>query len=234
MPIFDLHVHTTKGSSDSGLTPEELIVEAQRIGLDGVCLTEHSGGWTEQDVERVFGEAGITVIRALEVETDMGHVLVFGLHSYSNGMHRVLNLRELVQRSGGLMIAAHPFRKLFNAPPHNDNLLYGTEPPKNAAEAATHPLFELVDEVEVVNGSNTEPENAMAQGVARSLGLAGTGGSDAHSVHGLGRCVTVFDGPIESEADLIEALRAKAFKPGLGLNIGALETLDMDARDQRS
>ena len=63
MAVFDLHVHTVKGSSDSSLTPEQLIEEAQRIGLDGVCLTEHSGGWENHEFERVFQEAGITVVR---------------------------------------------------------------------------------------------------------------------------------------------------------------------------
>ena len=85
--------------------------------------------------------------------------------------------------------------------------------PSTAATAAGHPLFELVDDVEVANGSNTDEENEFSLEVARHLGYRGTGGSDAHSVHGLGRCVTVFDGDIRSESDLIEALKAKAFRP---------------------
>ena len=31
--LFDLHIHTTKGSADSILTPEDLILEAERPGL---------------------------------------------------------------------------------------------------------------------------------------------------------------------------------------------------------
>ena len=34
MPLFDLHVHTVRGSSDSNLTPTELIDSARAIGLD--------------------------------------------------------------------------------------------------------------------------------------------------------------------------------------------------------
>ncbi len=220
-----MHVHTVRGSSDSSLTPQELITESKRIGLDGICLTEHGGGWELPELQSVFENAGITVVRALEVDTDMGHVLVFGLHRYASGMHNVSGLRKTVDRAGGVMISAHPFRNLFDRSPYNLNLLF-PDPnayPATAEEAASHPLFQLVDEIEVANGSNTNDENLFAIKVARHLGFGGTGGSDVHSTHGLGKCVTRFDGDIKSESDLIEALKAKAFTPAQGLHLGHLE-----------
>ena len=225
MAVFDLHIHTVRGSSDSGLSPEQLIEEAQRIGLDGVCLTEHSGGWEEREVASVFKDAGFTVISALEVNTEMGHILTFGMSRYVSGMHTAAGLRKVVDRVGGVMIAAHPFRNFFNRPPYNVNLLFKNfngNRPSTATEASKHQLFELVDDVEVANGSNTDQENIFTLDVARHLGFTGTGGSDAHSTHGIGKCVTIFDGEIRSEADLIEALRAKAFIPGQGLHVGEL------------
>ena len=225
MAVFDLHLHTVHGSSDSGLSPEQLIQEAQRIGLDGVCLTEHSGGWEQYQVDRVFGGSGITAIRAIEVNTDMGHILAFGLHRYVSGMHTAAGLRKVVDNAGGVMIAAHPFRNFFNRPPYNLNLLFKNlngNRPTTATEASKHPLFELVDEIEVANGANTDQENLFTLDVARQLGFKGTGGSDAHSTHGIGKCVTVFDGDIRGESDLIEALRAKAFYAGEGLHVGRL------------
>ena len=74
-----------------------------------------------------------------------------------------------------------------------------------------HPIFGMVDAIEVANGANTDHENRFALEAARHLGLGGTGGSDAHSLHGLGSCVTVFDGDVTSDSDLIEAIRSKAF-----------------------
>ena len=226
MAVFDLHVHTVRGSSGSSLTPEQLTAGARAIGLDGVCLTEHSGGWEPDELRRVFQAAGILVIGALEVETDMGHVLVFGLHSYTDGMHDIGELRRAVERAGGVMVSAHPFRNLFNRPPQNVNLIFRDPDahPKRAEEAASHPLFEVVDGIEVANGSNTVEENNFALEVARHRGLTGTGGSDAHSVHGLGNCVTVFQGDIRSEADLIEAIKAKAYSPVQGFHIGQPQT----------
>ena len=226
MAVFDLHLHTVRGSSDSGLSPEQLIEEAQRIGLDGVCLTEHSGGWEERELADTFRDSGLTVISALEVNTDMGHILVFGLNRYVDGMHTAAGLRKVVDRVSGVMIAAHPFRNFFNRPPYNVNLLFQNvngNRPTTAIAASKHPLFELVDDVEVANGSNTDQENHFTLEVARHLGFVGTGGSDAHSTHGIGKCVTIFDGEVRSESDLIEALKAKAFSPAEGLHIGHLK-----------
>ena len=230
MAVFDLHVHTVKGSSDSSLTPQQLVLRARRIGLDGVCLTEHSGGWEPHEFERVFRQAALTVIRGLEVDTDMGHILVFGLHRYLDGMHKIGELRKTVSRAGGVMISAHPFRNLFNEPPYNVNLLFRDSDahPATPREAVGHPLFELVDDIEVANGANSDRENLFALEVARHLELSGTGGSDAHSTHGLGRYVTQFEGDIRSEADLIEALKAKAYRPGQGQDAGELRAFGSD------
>ena len=231
MAVFDLHLHTVRGSSDSSLLPEQLIEEAQRIGLDGICLTEHTGGWETREIEEVFGDSGLTVINTLEVNTEMGHILAYGLNRYVDGMHTAAGLRKVIDAAGGVMISAHPFRNFFNRPPYTVNLLFQNvngNRPTTAIAASKHPLFELVDDVEVANGANTDQENHFTLEVARHLGFVGTGGSDAHSTHGIGKCVTIFDGDIRNEADFIEALRAKAFAPAEGLHIGDLKPFVQD------
>lgn len=200
------------------------------MGLDGVCITEHSGGWEPYEIESVFKDTGLTVISGLEVNTDMGHILVFGMHRYVDGMHTAAGLRKVVDRAGGVMISAHPFRNFFNRPPYNVNLLFRNDNgmrPTTATEASKHPLFDLVDDVEVANGCNTDEENAFTQDVARHLGFTGSGGSDAHSTHGIANCVTIFDGIIRSESDLIDALKAKAFTPATGFHTGSLQAINM-------
>ena len=74
-----------------------------------------------------------------------------------------------------------------------------------------------VDAVEVANGGTVESENRFALKVAQQLGRYKTGGSDAHSVNGLGRCVTVFQDQICSEKAFIEALKLGRYYPALGL-----------------
>ena len=225
MSVFDLHVHTARGSSDSSLSPVDMVSEAKRIGLDGVCLTEHSGGWDKGELDRLAKESGIVLVRALEVDTDMGHIVAFGLDGHVSGMSSAKELRRVVDRACGVMILAHPFRNLFNTPPYNVNLVFRNPDnhPRIVQEAAAHPVFELVDLVEIANGANTDEENLFAQKVARHLNLGGTAGSDAHSTNGLGSCTTIFEGDIRSESDMIEALRARAFRAGEGFHMGELK-----------
>ena len=229
--VFDLHVHTVKGSSDSSLSPEDLVVEALRLGLDGVCLTEHSGWRDLQEFKAFAARQQLVVVHALEVDTVYGHVLAFGVDAYGSGFSNVRELRRAVHRAGGYLVTAHVFRNIFNPPPYNRSIVFANPNayPKTAAEAMAHPLFHLVDDVEVFNGANTERENGFALEVARSLGERGTGGSDAHSTEGIGSCITIFDGNIRTEADLLEALRAGAYRPVEGFPQRELSTSDEDS-----
>jgi hypothetical protein len=227
--IFDLHVHTNQGSPDSALTPEELVSEIRRLGLTGAMVTEHNG-WPRHDFEafvRSQDIEDIVLVRALEVYTPLGHIITMGLEGHvtgpSGGIDTIRQLRQEVDRVGGYMILAHPFRFLFDpAGIHTQNYLFETTAsiPSTPEEGARHPIFELVDDVEVVNGGNIEVENRFAQEVTSVLGLWGTGGSDAHSTQGLGKGTTVFKGDIRNEGDLLEALRAGEFLPVEGFHVG--------------
>ena len=210
---FDLHVHTTRGSSDSSLSPQELVLEANSIGLDGVLLTEHSGGWTDEEIENVFCGSSLTIIPGLEVNTDMGHVIVIGMTSHIDGIHKIEFLRRAVDRVGGLLIAAHPFRNFFDQGPNNSNLLFKNMSAQNLSpiDASKHPLFSYVDFIEVANGSNTDRENEFALSTANCLGKDGTGGSDAHSRHGIGKCATQFEREVTDISGLITELKLGRF-----------------------
>ena len=64
--------------------------------------------------------------------------------------------------------------------------------------------------------------------MARTLDFVGTGGSDAHSTHGLGKFATQFDGDVRSESDFVEALRAGAYSAVQGLHVGKLRAFDVN------
>ena len=225
--IFDLHVHTMMGSPDSALTPEELVEEAKRLGLTGVMVAEHNG-WPRHDFDRFASQQDIVLVRALEVYTPMGHIISLGLETHvtgpSGGIETIKFLRKTVLQLGGYMILAHPFRFLFDpAGVHTQNMLFEDPAtvPRTAEEGAIHPIFDLVDELEVVNGGNIEIENRFAQEVVRVLGRWGTGGSDAHSTQGMGKGATVFRGHIRNASDLLEALREGDFTPVEGFHVGS-------------
>ncbi len=207
MPVIDLHVHTSRGSRDSSLDPVEMILEARRVGLDGVVITEHDKTWTRWEVRALREEYGFLVLRGMEVTTDLGHVLAIGLDQYVSGIHRAEHLRRVIDDVGGVLIAPHPFRHLVSLRPGLNRTR-----PVTLEEALSLPIFDLVDEIEALNGATADEENALALKVARARGRQGTGGSDAHSHHGLGCCATYFERPIRDEEDLIRELKAGRFR----------------------
>ncbi len=231
--IIDMHVHTVRGASDSSLTPEQLVEEAQRIGLDGVNISEHDRLWDPYELERLREESqtacpgGLLISQGMEVSTDLGHMIALGLDRYVPGIHRAAELRRLVDEVGGFIFVAHPFRHFFD-PVHFRR--DGPLPPHlTPEEAARLPIFELVDEIEVANGGCTAQENHFALAVARVLGKRGIGSSDAHSTHGLGCFVTVFEQAPEDQRELVAALKAGRFYPAEGLLAGKLTPFGQDS-----
>ena len=49
---IDLHLHTNPLSPDSSIDPEAAIREAKKVGLQGLCFTEHNRAWDQEAVER--------------------------------------------------------------------------------------------------------------------------------------------------------------------------------------
>lgn len=209
--IVDMHVHTNKGGYDSMLSVPQLIGEAQRRGLDGVCVTEHCYVWSRKELRELVSDYHLTLFSGTEVETDMGHIIVFGLDRYISGIHRAAELRRVADDIGGFVIAAHPFRRFFEL---EELKVKPQREWDQVLDDALHvPVLDVVDDIEVLNGGCNERENLLAAQVAQRVGMRGTAGSDAHSTHGLGRFVTVFERELENEADLIAELKAGRFFP---------------------
>lgn len=224
--LFDLHIHTTKGSADSSLSPEDLVLEAERLGLLGLCITEHSGPWDRHEFQRFASRHNVVLVRGMEVDTDMGHMLAFGLDGYQSGFSLAAELRHAADVQGGFVVTAHPFRGVLSAiGPRGRPYLYPSaadQVPTKPEEALNHPVFKLAHAVEVANGGTADEENRFAMKVAGLLGLPVTGGSDAHSIHGLGKFVTAFRDEVHTEAEFLKALHSRKFFPAVGLRNGQL------------
>lgn len=220
--IIDMHLHTTKGASDSMLDPQDLIAEAKRVGLTGVNITEHDRMWEQWDLSPFRkSHEDIFISNGMEVSTDMGHILAVGLKGYAPGIRRLEKLREVADEQGAFLIVAHPFRHFFD-PVHFKR--EGKEPfDLSPEQAARLPVFQLIDGIEVLNGCNTPRENYFALQVAKTLGKPGTGGSDAHSTQGIGYFTAVFDEALESQEHMVEQLHKGRFHPARGLAEGKLE-----------
>ncbi len=209
--VVDMHVHTSVGSADSNLAPPRLLEAAREVGLDGLLIAEHDDPWASERLERFRQESGLFVCSSREWETDFGHIIVLGLDRDVQGIERAKELRRLALAAGGFMILAHPFR--FFPGPSNRLFTRQYNPSSlTTAELAQHPVFELVDAIEVLTYACTEKENQLAQEAARVLAKPGVAGSDAHTYTEVGRCVTIFQRAVGSEEELIEELRAGRYR----------------------
>ncbi len=200
---IDLHTHTSPRSPCSSIDPLDLIREASRLQLDGICLTEHQVLWRPEELVTLAEEAQVAIFRGNEFTTNQGDLLVFGYEEDIKELLTIEELRDQVAAAGGFMIAAHPFRgfKTFGI----GQLQMTVE------QACSRKVFDFVDAIEVRNGKLSDEENEMATRVAARVGLPCTAGSDAHRREEVGKWVTDFDRPIENERELVEELRAGRF-----------------------
>ena len=186
--VFDMHTHSSDRSFDSGARAEVLAEQAALRGLDGFVLTEHNSLWAESDVRRLSEAFEVTVLRGMELGTDIGHVLVYGLDRYAPELLLITRLREIVRSEGAAMVLAHPMRA------HN-----GRHP-------SWSDLPSWFEAIEAVNGDNSDSTDGYYMRLAAENGVATVGGSDAHSREAIGRAATAFPEPITEVAGLVQLL----------------------------
>ncbi len=196
---FDLHVHTDI-SPCSRLSLEDILAHGRSLGLDGVCLTDHD----TMDVARRVVEGpqadGLVVLVGMEYTTVQGDFLVFGSDERPmRDLPRGMSAPELLfhmRRSGGAVVAAHPFR---------------------GGRGVDESLFSsgLCTAMESLNGRNSPLDNDLTQLLRARYSPVETGGSDAHNLDELGHMVTVFDDPIATRVDLVRALLSGRCRPHL-------------------
>ena len=188
------------------MSVDELIEAAKARGLDGVCLTEHDAFWSAEEIRTLSRRHDFLVLGGTEINTDGGHVLVFGLDQYEFGMHKPATLRARVDQVNGVIIGAHPYRRRFlpeAAPEARKGML---------DRAADDQFFFVCDAVEGVNGRGKPAENLFSQDLASRLSLHVSGGSDAHQLEQVGSAATKFQSKIGKLEDLILELRMGRFE----------------------
>jgi predicted metal-dependent phosphoesterase TrpH len=203
--IIDLHLHTSPASPCASSSVDEMIEEAKRIGLDGICLSDHNYVWSPDEVQALREKHDFLVLRVNEIVTEQGDMLVFGFHEDIQGIIKLADLKKRVTAAEGFIVAAHPFRGF---------LTFGADDVGLTAEKAmAREMFKWVDGVETLNGKVTATENELAQNVAKGLGLTATGGSDAHDISTVGTYATAFEQEIKSEDELLAALKEGKCRP---------------------
>lgn len=217
---IDFHTHTTRGSADSNLDVLDMINQAQKIGLEGICITEHDNAWSDSEIKDYAEERGVTLFLGIEVSTEWGHVGTFGIDQYLGGIYKVKELRRVMDDVGGFLIANHPFR--YKLDPRfqfiHKTPAINVDDPVSGIDALE--VLKYVDAIEIINGACSEQENLYAHAVAEHLDMKGIGGSDSHSAPSIGCAVTVLERSVSTTQELIQELKAGRFSAGQGLNTG--------------
>ncbi|HKZ88310.1 MAG TPA: CehA/McbA family metallohydrolase [Candidatus Bathyarchaeia archaeon] len=174
----DLHVHTTY-SSDSVISPKDLVFYAKKRGLNAVAVTDHN---QIAGALKIAKETDFLIIPGTEVSSADGHIVGLNVHE---AIPKGLGAEETVDRihaAGGLAVACHPY-VLF----------------KGSLGKHVSAKF---DAVEVMN-ARAFPFNRSvrkAEESAFKLGLSRVAGTDAHYGPQVGYAYTAIDSELNVEA----------------------------------
>ncbi len=198
--ILDLHTHSVR--SDDGRAKVDNYcqwIRKKELPLDGFVLTEHRQYDDTSDYRDLEDQYGLLILKASEVETDYGHVLVFGVNEelthafdFARVDNHIGDVLAAARRCGAVAAPCHPGRPNVGLFAHFER--------KGPIDG--------VDLVEIYNGGSRPGEDEMSEAEADRFGYRGFGGSDSHIVSRIGYAATEFDDPIRSIDDLVSALQA--------------------------
>lgn len=199
--LIDLHAHShlSKGCE---LDPRAVLERAALHGLDGVAFTETN---TQDGCDELFelgAKSKVKVFVGLELNTDKGQYLCFfarpelapePVQMWGSNREKPWSSEECLPKLKGMgaaVIAARPYDREFPHP------------------AGDHVLsLSGLTAVEGYNAKVRQTANELAMEAAGTLHLPCVGGSDARgSLDEVGRGATFFKTPVNSQAELVQAL----------------------------
>ncbi len=173
------------------------------MGLDGIALTEHGICWSEENIAELIQKSRIedlVVLPGQEVACYdkagyfQGEFLLFGPQRSLGSSRSLEEILKITHEEGGVVIAAHPYKKLPNA-----SGFYG----------AGHGVYDAdIDGLEVEHPSYDDESRLLAQKAVRTKKIAGIGCSDAHDLRSVGICRTVFVRPVLDIGTLCQEIKA--------------------------
>ncbi len=189
MLALELHSHT-RASEDSLTRPADIVRICERRGIDKIAITDHNSIRGALEARALAPDR---VIVGEEIMTTDGELLAYFLtEEVPAGLEPLEAIRRL-RAQGAAISVSHPF----------DRYRGGAW-----QEPALRRIAPLVDAIEVFNARCVHAEdNARALAFARELGLAGSVGSDAHTLREVGRARQLAE-RAENAADLSAAFKA--------------------------
>ena len=188
----DLHVHTTY-SSDSVITPKELVFYAKISGLNAVAVTDHD---RVDGALKIARETDFLIIPGTEVSSRHGHIVALNIQEQIPKDLGVDETVDRIHRQGGVAIACHPFA-LFKG------------------SIGKHVTAKF-DAVEAINASAFPFNNSTrkANELAEQLKLPKTAGTDAHYGPVIGKAYTLVEAEPNVESITNAILKAQCQPAG--------------------
>jgi len=193
----DYHIHSSVG--DAVASPEEIVDYAElQTDLSVIAISDHDqikGGIAAQKYAKKK-KYKINVIVGEEVSTMLGHCVGLFMKKRIRRYTKLVDTVKAIHGQGGIVIAPHPLswlttslgeRAMRNIVEHNDKDVY----------------FDAVELMgATVAGAVTEKKARVLN--SSFWNLPAVGGSDSHSLAGIGTCYTLFKG--KSASDLKKAI----------------------------
>lgn len=194
--LLEIHCHTSTHSKCSQVDPVALVRQVVKKQLQGVIITEHHYLWPEEELLRLRREAEVNdsfiILSGQEVETDIGHVVVFGAGS---SIEKPLSL-DVLRRDfpEAALVWAHPFRS-------------GKIPTDKALCDAR------LDAVEIFSSNHTPKENYLGLAMWHKHKFTAVSGTDTHAMITAGILPTQFDHPVKSIAEAVAEIKNGRCRP---------------------
>ncbi len=168
----DLHLHTAEDPRDDIRHDAAALVDrAAALGFDALAMTLHDRQFEDERLQAYARERRVVLLPGIERTIAGRHVLLIGFPPAAADVRSFDDVARLKRRSGGLVIAPHPFY-----------------PGLTCLRSLTHRYADLFDAVEWsyfwTRGVNF---NAAAARWARTHGKPLVGNSDLHDLRQLGR-----------------------------------------------
>lgn len=185
----DLHIHTTY-SPDASINPKTIVNQLYAHPyIKAIAITDHNTTKGYHKVRKLASAyEDILIIPGIEVSTTEGDIIILGITEPPPRPWTPENIINYTKQQNGITVAAHPYRA------------YGL------GDLAKNYDF---DAIEILNGISTPQANKMAQKLAKTMGLPGVAGSDAHRVDEMWAVYT----EVQASSNTEEIL--KAIKKGL-------------------
>jgi len=170
--FFDHHIHSKYSIRDSRSEIKDIIEVAKASGLGGIAISDHDNLEGSLKASKLSSKE-LVVIPSIEVSSLDGHIIALGVRKPVERDMSALDTVDKIHALGGIAIAAHPYDSFRRGV---GDLSYMLE-------------FDAIE----INGHCLHG-NGHTESVAKEHSKPLTGGSDAHSLSGIGAIVTEVQG----------------------------------------